>query len=149
MKNTKKNNNMLLTLVGGEIMRIIRICDLLGYTHVKNHYYITENGNVFSFYKNEWRAKAKRIKKKYYYVNMMTHESDKSKDFRVNRIVATAFCLNLYNSPVADHIDGNKLNNHYLNLQWVTHSQNTKFANGEMYRNQIDIYNLSDTFSLI
>lgn len=128
---------------------LIKICSLKEYTHVKNYYYITEDGNVFSFFKNEFKCKAKRIKKDYYYVNMMTNKSKKSKDFRVNRIVATAFCLNFYNFPVADHIDGNKLNNHCANLQWVTHSQNTKFANGEMYRNQIDIYNLSDTFSLI
>ena len=119
---------------------LIKICSLKEYTHVKNYYYIDENGNVFSFYKNEFKCKAKRIKKGYYYVNMMTHISEKSKDFRVNRIVAIAFIPNPYNLPIADHKNDNKLDNYYTNLQWATPSQNRMFSLGKMYREQISVY---------
>ena len=46
----------------------------------------------------------------------------------VHRIVAKAFVPNddPLNKTHVDHIDGNKHNNHYTNLQWVTRSENMK-----------------------
>jgi len=46
----------------------------------------------------------------------------------VHRMVATAFVHNPdpETFTVVDHIDGDKLNNHYTNLEWVTQSENMR-----------------------
>ena len=46
----------------------------------------------------------------------------------VHRIVAETFKPNSNPGLVVDHIDGDKLNNHIDNLQWVTQKQNLKKA---------------------
>ncbi len=47
-----------------------------------------------------------------------------TKAFRVHREVAIAFCNNLCKYNYVNHIDGNKLNNTSINLEWCTHSHN-------------------------
>lgn len=46
----------------------------------------------------------------------------------VHRIVAETFIPNSKSGLVVDHIDGDKLNNHIDNLQWVTQKQNMQKA---------------------
>jgi len=52
----------------------------------------------------------------------------RGKTVRLHRVVATAFIPNPDNLPEVNHIDGNKLNNHASNLEWVTHKQNMEHA---------------------
>lgn len=63
--------------------------------------------------------------------------SGKRKNFLVHRLVASSFCLNLYGYPVVNHIDGNKLNNHSDNLEWVSYKQNLDHAKA----NGLRVYN--------
>ena len=46
----------------------------------------------------------------------------------IHRLVGITFLENIHNLPELNHIDGNKLNNHVSNLEWVTKSQNMQHA---------------------
>lgn len=48
--------------------------------------------------------------------------------FQLHRLVAEAFIPNPYNLPCINHIDCNPLNNNIDNLEWCTHSHNSRHA---------------------
>lgn len=50
------------------------------------------------------------------------------KRFFIHRLVALHFCEGYEESLVVNHIDGNKQNNHFTNLEWVTRSENDLHA---------------------
>ena len=51
-----------------------------------------------------------------------------NKKYFIHRLVAKYFCDGYQENLVVNHKDGNKLNNHKDNLEWVTRSQNDLHA---------------------
>ena len=62
----------------------------------------------------------------YHFVNLCNENGPKSKV--IHRLVAIAFIPNPENYPQVNHKDGNKINNHVSNLEWVTNQMNAKHA---------------------
>jgi hypothetical protein len=110
-----------------------------------NYYEVSDTGLVRSLtreviYKNGTKAtfKGKILKitttpKGYGAVFLSNQNTEGYKTSRlVHRLVAEAFIPNPENKPQINHIDGDKLNNHVSNLEWVTNLENHihKLENG-------------------
>lgn len=87
-------------------------------------YEVSDEGNVR-------RASTKRLLapsdcKGYPHVSL--YDNRKRKSVTIHRLVADAFVDNPDNKPQVNHIDGNKYNNNYTNLEWCTASENMQHA---------------------
>ena len=60
------------------------------------------------------------------YLKVNLCKKGKQKNQRVHRLVAEAFCKNSDGKHQVDHIDNNRMNNHYTNLRWTTGSENCR-----------------------
>ena len=60
------------------------------------------------------------------YLRVELYDNGKRVHGRVHRLVAKTFIQNPYNLPEVNHIDGNKKNNSYTNLEWTTSEDNVK-----------------------
>ena len=86
-------------------------------------YEISEYGNIRN-------VKTQRILKERVTPEGYVHYSLHAHNVKVHRVVAKFFVPNPQEFPCVNHIDGNKLNNHYSNLEWCTQGHNLK----ESYR---------------
>ena len=100
-------------------------------------YCVTKDGEI-------WSLKVNRFLKPamtgyggngYLFVHIYDYEH-KLINLTIHRLVAKMFCHNSdpNNKVQVNHIDGNKLNNNYKNLEWVTPSENNYHANNEGLR---------------
>lgn len=93
-------------------------------------YKISNYGRIFSLKSNKYLSLQKN---KYGYLKVSLWLNGKSYSFLVHRLVALHFIPNRnkkYNQ--VNHIDGNKINNKYNNLEWVdnAHNQIHAYKNG-------------------
>ena len=100
---------------------------ILNLPNYENSYKISNYGKVFSL-KNNIYMKLIKNHNGYMQIRLYNNES-KSKTFRVHQLVAYMFVDNKNNKKYVDHIDRNRINNHYKNLKWVTHQENMCNAN--------------------
>ncbi len=92
-----------------------------------SEYFVSEDGNIF---RNGKKRKTQKNKKGYYQIALSNNGV--RINISIHRVVAICFIPNTDNKPQVNHIDGNKLNNHYCNLEWVNNSENQihAFNNG-------------------
>lgn len=90
---------------------------------VANHerYTLTDTGIVISSHNNN--TLSPRINPNGYLMVTLDDEQ-----LSIHRLVAKHFIPNPYDYPQVNHIDGNKHNNDYLNLEWVTSERNNNHA---------------------
>lgn len=69
------------------------------------------------------------------YLYVFLSKKGKVKSCRVHRLVAASFIPNPNNLPQVNHLDKNRKNNSFLNLQWCTGSENQihSFENGRSH----------------
>lgn len=89
------------------------------------NYQITMDGFVYSIKTKKYLQNVDDGKG-YYFVSL--YKDGKRKNFRIHQLVAEYFIGNPYNLPQVNHIDGNKKNNHYVNLEYVSASENIQHA---------------------
>jgi hypothetical protein len=96
----------------------------------KGRYQVSNTGKVRSLNYLGTKGKIQELKlsvNDHGYKRVHFKVGDQAKTFDVHRLVALAF-IGKPNGLQVNHIDGNKLNNHVLNLEYVTASQNTQHA---------------------
>ena len=113
-------NNLQLNL--GE-----RIKDVEGF---EGRFLISDFGRLFSI-NGRWKGlkelKPGIGKKEGYYITSLRMKP-KRETIRIHQLVGNHFVDNPDNKPQLNHKDGNKLNNHYLNLEWCTIAENIEHA---------------------
>ena len=87
------------------------------------NYLISEYGEI----KNRWNGKIIKptISKKGY----LRIDLSYNKHIPVHKLVYETFVGKINKNLVIDHIDGNRINNHYSNLQQITSKENTRKGN--------------------
>jgi hypothetical protein len=86
-------------------------------------YLVREDGRVWNKRRCSW---IRPVEKKNGYLQVALCYNGQTSRY-CHRLVATAF-LGDGNGLEVNHKDGNKRNNHYTNLEWVTHQQNMDHA---------------------
>lgn len=92
-------------------------------------YLVSRCGKVWSEHKQDWKSQTVGTTG-YYYVS--TSVGGRAGAAKVHRLVAQAWVDGEFYGGTVDHLDGDKLNNHFSNLQWVSLKENLQrsFAAG-------------------
>lgn len=104
----------------------------------------------FGYIRNK---KTNRILKPYEnngYLCINLSDGRKSIFYTVSRLVAQYYIENPENKEYVNHIDGNKLNNIYTNLEWSTQKENVAHANktglNPFHREPVNQYDKNDNY---
>lgn len=98
--------------------------DIEGYEGL---YQVSEYGDVMSIGYGKKRL-LKAYKSSNDYLCVALHQNGTRKQCLVHRLVATAFCERAEGFNIVNHLDENKLNNHYSNLEWCSYEYNNNYG---------------------
>ncbi len=109
--------------------------DITGY---EGYYQVSDHGkirsldrqvlhNKYEVQKHKGRLRKQNINRLGYLMILLSR-NPKRELKSVHRLVALAFVERVEGKDEINHKDGNKLNNHYLNLEWCTHKENMQHA---------------------
>ena len=100
----------------------------IGFIDGTESIFVCEDGEVFYFiYGGETFSYKPRINNSGY-KRVCLKINGEYKEKLVHRLVAETFIPSKKRCKLVNHIDGNRLNNHVSNLEWVTHKQNMRHA---------------------
>lgn len=98
---------------------------------LEKHYLISENGKLKRISRGRGTVVghifSPSVSKKGYLITRLRY-GKKYKTVQMHRLVAESFIPNSKNKPQVNHKDGNKKNNHYSNLEWVSNQENVDHA---------------------
>ncbi|CAL6011150.1 Conserved_hypothetical protein [Hexamita inflata] len=100
-----------------------------------SNYIVFENGNIQNI--NSGKI-IKPFTSNNGYLRIQLSENGNPKKYFIHNLVAQAFLGNKPENYQTDHIDRNKLNNHYTNLRYISQSDNCKNRNS--YNNIEAVY---------
>ena len=127
--------------------------DISGY---EGCYQVSNHGRVKSLARQCWNGKTyygipEKILKPYLRndnrLQVSLWKDGKAKSSKISRLVALAFIPNPDNKPEVNHKNGNTLNNHDWNLDWMTTAENDEHARQNGLKNDKGIYNPSNKFT--
>lgn len=106
---------------------------------VKGFYMVSNYGNIKSLRRADTRGRERKGKylklrknmprRNGYYYHVCLCKGSWQKNFKVHRLVATAFIDGCFEGATVNHIDGDKINNHYKNWRWLTDEIDKEFEN--------------------
>jgi hypothetical protein len=99
--------------------------DIKGYEGI---YKISNYGCVLSFSNGKCKPLKCQPDKRGGYLCVILCKNSKKKLFKIHRLVAEYFCEGYKEGLVVNHIDGNRQNNIYTNLEWCTQKDNIRHA---------------------
>ena len=133
--------------------------DVKGYEGI---YKISNTGKVFSVerieiikendreYKRVIGGKEIKIKKdKFGYMYVGLHKNGKRKMFKIHRLVAEAFVENPSNKKYVNHIDEDKTNNNYQNLEWVDFKFNIDYSNSRIVARVSEVGKIEKVYNAV
>lgn len=122
-ENNPRHNENAIDAVAASIQNFGFKCRI---AIINNRYLITEKGDIYRLYK---KGKLKiELQAKRKHSNGYLRGVIDGKDVYIHRLVALAFCENPKQYKEVNHIDGNKENNNFNNLEWCSRSENNKHA---------------------
>ena len=124
------NKEELMNVYGTTDMMIISELLMWEWRDVENYeglYLVSEWGDVMSIGHGKRRI-LKPITDKYGYLKVNLYRNGKMNTHLVHRLVATAFCEGADEFPDVNHVDEDKTNNCYDNLEWCTKDYNNNYG---------------------
>jgi len=107
---------------------------------INNNYYISNFGRLIS----DNRLLTPTQHDGYYIYNI------NDKQYRAHRLVAMKFIQNPNKFKIVNHLNGNKLDNKYTNLEWCTQKRNSQHAIDNGFNKNIrKVINYDDNYNII